>query len=79
MAPGRLQDELQRRAQSVSIVYACAEVNRALSRCCLGAEMFLHARAFIAGLSVQCLFRRACGRIEEKSYMSDVKEHITIM
>ena len=44
---------------------------------CLGAvwvrRCVLHARAFIAGLSVQCLFRRACGRIEEKSYSSDVK------
>ena len=52
---------------------ACAEVIGALSRCCLGAEMFLHARAFIPRLSVQCLFQCACGRIEDKSCRSDVK------
>jgi hypothetical protein len=54
-------------------VCACAEVIGALSRCCLGAEMFLRARAFIPRLSVQCLFQCACGRIEDKSCRSDVK------
>ena len=55
---------------------SCAHAMRPMTPC-LGAvwvrRCVLHARAFIAGLSVQCLFRRACGRIEEKSYSSDVK------
>ena len=33
----------------------------------------MRARAFITELSVQCLFRCACGRIEDKSCRSDVK------
>ena len=55
---------------------SCAHAMRPMTPC-LGAvwvrRCVLHARAFIAGLSVQCLFRRACGRIEEKSCISDVK------